>query len=66
METTTESGLTEDEQKVMISLIEAWNNFTKLTNYHHDDLHSFRHGINQCQQILAMRSMHRIYPEYWK
>lgn len=56
-------GLTEQEGKVMDSLVNAWNEFTKLERTHPDECNYFADGINKCQNILAMRILRRDYPE---
>ena len=59
-------GLTEQEGKVMDSLVLAWNEFSKLDSWHPSDTPDFCHAIHECQQILCMRILQRDYPGYPK
>jgi ribosomal protein S27AE len=65
MEVEINSGLTEQEQKVIDNLISAWNEYNQLEKQHPDDIDIFQDGIHKCQQILAMRILRREYPDYW-
>lgn len=56
-------GLTIQEGKAMDALIVAWNEFSRLDMTHPSDMPDFANGIHQCQQILGMRVLQRIYPE---
>lgn len=60
------SGLTEQESSVAEKLVEAWNEFSKLEQTHPSDLEDFQRGIHQLQHILGMRTLRRLYPEYYK
>ena len=62
-DTTRNDGLTEQEGKVMDSLVNAWNEFTKLERTHPSELTDFGGGIHKAQYQLAMRIMRRDYPE---
>lgn len=56
-------GLTEQEGRVMDSLVTAWNEFTKLKTTHPSETNDFMNSIHQCQNILCMRILRRDYPE---
>lgn len=56
-------GLTEQEGKVMDSLVNAWNEFIKLERQHPCESDDFADGIHECQHQLVMRIMRRDYPE---
>jgi len=58
-------GLTEQEGKVMDSLIDAWNEFNKLSVEHPSDNLDFANAIHQCQQIMGMRILRREHPKGW-
>lgn len=60
------SGLTPAEQRVMDTLVEAWNLFIALPNVDHDDQTDFRRAIHDGQRILATRIVARDYPECWQ
>jgi hypothetical protein len=59
-------GLDEHEQEVMNSLVEAWNRYTSLDNLNSDDTKDFQCCVHQLQRILAVRSMRKNYPYYWR
>jgi len=59
-------GLTRQEQEIMISLIEAWNNFVKLPVLHPDDNGEFRHHLHALQNSLASRVVFREHDDYWR
>jgi len=52
----------EDEQKIMDSLVDAWNGFVKLKRLHPSDGNDFMHGIHKCQCVLSSRVLVRDYP----
>jgi len=56
-------GLTEQEGRVMDSLVEAWNTFAKIERTHPSELSDFADGIHKCQYQLTMRVMRRDYPD---
>jgi hypothetical protein len=60
------SGLTQEDQQVMDSLVEAWCIFVSLPDRNPDETNDFRAAIHACQRILAVRSMKRLYPNYWR
>lgn len=60
-----QDGLTEDEGKVMDSLITAFNEFCKLGRQHPDEIRDFTDGIHKCQDLLAVRIARREYPNGW-
>lgn len=58
--------LTFEEQKVMGSLVDAWNEFRKLPTQHPSEIDEFCEGIHRCQNLLAMRVARRADPENFK
>jgi hypothetical protein len=56
-------GLTDQEGKVMGSLVIAWNEYVKLERTHPSELNDFADGIHKCQHQLAMKVLRRDYPE---
>jgi hypothetical protein len=56
-------GLTEQEGKIMDSLVDAWNEFIKLDRQHPCEINDFADGIHRCQYQLTMRILRRDYPE---
>lgn len=62
------SGMTEQEERVMAGLADAWAVFGDLPDgtllpTERDD---FARAIHQAQQILALRVVRREHPEYWR
>lgn len=55
----------DDEQKVLDSLVEAWNCFVKLSSTHPDDTDDFRRSIHECQRIMGNRQLRRTDPDRW-
>lgn len=53
------------DQKVLDSLVEAWNYFVKLSPTHPDDTDDFRRAIHECQRIIGVRQLRRIDPDRW-
>lgn len=51
--------LTDDESKVMVGLVEAWNAFLALPVEHPDDIDEFRRGIHALQFMLLSRPTRR-------
>lgn len=56
-------GLTEEEGKIMDSLVLAWNSFLKLERQHPNEVNYFGDGIHMCQHMLMNRILRRDYPE---
>jgi hypothetical protein len=56
-------GLTEQEGKVMDSLVDAWNEYVKLEKQHPTDIDEFCDGIHRCQHALTIRILRRDYSE---
>jgi len=61
-----DSGLTENEQRVMDLLVEAWNAFCKLPIADDDDIMDFRKAIHDAERIMACRAFAREHPKYWR
>jgi len=59
------TGLLEDEQRVLIALITAWDKFVQLPQQHLEDNVDFMRSINRCQELLGMRVVRRLYPDGW-
>lgn len=59
------TGLTEDEQIVMDSLVAAFNNFASLNRQHPDEMRDFTDGIHRLQDMLAVRIARRNFPKGW-
>lgn len=59
-----DDGLTPEERKAMLHLVEVWNNFVKLPIQHNDDISEFRHGIHRLQHLLMIRPTRRNYKAY--
>lgn len=55
-------GLTDQEGKVMDTLVTAWNEYTKLERQHPSEIDDFADGIHKCQYDLCMRILRRDYP----
>lgn len=64
-EITRKDGLTDDEGKVMDSLVEAWTQFSLLDMQHPMDKTDFCNAIHKCQDLLACRIARREYPDGW-
>lgn len=58
-----DDGLTDQEGKVMDSLVNAWNQFIKLGSQHPSEVNDFADGIHKCQHQLCMRILRRDYPK---
>lgn len=56
-----ESLLTEDEQKVVNHLAEAWNAYVKIGKLHPSDTDDFAKAIHDAQKIIMWRPMLREY-----
>lgn len=59
------TGLSASEEKVMDSLIEAWNGFIKLPIQHPSEKKEFEHHTHILQGLLAIRSTRRDHPKGW-
>ena len=51
--------MTEEEEKVMRHLVDAWNDFLDLGEHHPDDVDEFRHGLHALQRQVMVRSVRR-------
>ena len=51
--------MTPKEQKVLNSLVDAWNSFLELPTEHPDDLNDFRYGIHALQRQIMCRPIRR-------
>jgi hypothetical protein len=62
-----ESGMTEDEEAIMDSLVAAWNTWRQLLpdDASGDEIRKFRDGIHLAQQVLSDRVLYRAFPKYW-
>lgn len=60
------SGMTLEEERVMLDLLAAWNGFVALGSTSLDDREDFRRAIHEAQRILMSRVVARDYPEYWR
>jgi len=49
--------MTEQEQKVIDKLIEAWNEFMKLPPVHPDDANDFRYHLHSLQRVIFSRQV---------
>lgn len=58
-------GLTDDEQRVLSHLADAWNGFLELFIEHSSDLHEFQSAIHAAQNVIAFRVAKRANPEVW-
>jgi len=65
-ELNTECGLLPPEQAVMDDIVGAWNKFIKLEKQHPDDINEFANAIHRIQGMLAIRSLRRQCPNYWR
>jgi len=61
-----ETGLQDEEQKVMDALVVAAEKFTRLPIQHPDDQTTFVSAIHTCQDLLGMRVARRAYPKGWR
>jgi hypothetical protein len=57
--------MTEEEELVMSSLVEAWNAYLLLPKQHPDDVAEFRHSLHELQRLIAIRAVRRDYPAEW-
>jgi len=60
-----ETGLTEEEQVVMDSLVEAFRTYSLLPRSHKDEMGEFVLSIHRLQDLLAVRVARRLYPNGW-
>jgi hypothetical protein len=51
--------MTEAEERIFLSLAEAWNAFLQLPVEHADDVDEFRRGIHQLQEKVLARPARR-------
>lgn len=61
----TRGGLIPQELEISEHLVEAWNMFTKLEQTHPSDIEDFQKAIHILQNVLGMRAMRRLYPDFW-
>ncbi len=47
--------MTQQEQKVIDKLVEAWNEFIKLAPAHPDDMNDFRYHLHSLQRVIFSR-----------
>jgi hypothetical protein len=60
-----ETGLTDDEDKCMNALVEAYNSYFKLPQDHPSELSEFVSSIHRLQDLLAVRIARRNFPKGW-
>jgi len=53
----------DQEQEVMNNLVNAWNNYYKLSYMHPSDNIDFCNGIHKCQDVINRRVLRRDYPK---
>lgn len=58
-------GLTKKEQQVMDKLMECYDLFIEIDKEHPDEMRNFVDGVHRIQEVLAMRTVRRSYPEGW-
>lgn len=58
-------GLTDEEGKIMDSLVDAWNKYIELPVQLKCETKEFAEGIAKCQMLLSLRIARRHYPEGW-
>ena len=51
------------EGRISECIVNAWNNFTKLTPTHPSDIDDFNRGIHDLQKVIGMRELRRLKPE---
>ncbi len=54
-----------NEQKVLDSLVDAWNSFVELPVMHPDDHDEFRHSLHNLQRIIGIRKLRRESHEWY-
>lgn len=57
--------MTEQEQKVIGKLVEAWNEFVKLPPTHPDDMNDFRFHLHSLERIVFARQVVSNYNTPW-
>lgn len=57
--------MTSEENKVMESLVAAWNGYLDLPKQHADDVVEFRHAIHSLQRLIGIREVRRLNPGRW-
>jgi len=65
MEINNISGFTEDEEKCMQYLMDAYGVFIEMERQHPDEMRDFVDAIHSLQNLLAVRVIRRVYPKYW-
>ncbi len=60
------SGFNTQEQKVMDSLVDAYNGFLKLPVQHSTEQAELANAIHILQGILSFRILRRDYPKGWR
>jgi hypothetical protein len=55
-----------DEERVLLSLSDAWNGYARLDVYHSDEPNEFRDAIHRCQDLIAVRIVRRLDPGTWR
>ena len=62
-----DSGLRDDEERVMDLLVAAWNAWRKIDDLiATDEMRDFNQAIRTAQMIVMCRIVRRAYPEYWR
>lgn len=62
----TETGMSEEESKVMYHLVEAWNTYLTLENREQRKDVLICTAVNTIQAELAILVLKRLYPDYWR
>ena len=58
-------NLEDDERQILNHLSDSWKLFQKLNGITMIDTSVYTSGIRNCQQIIALRILRRVYPEIW-
>lgn len=66
IETANSVGLTQDEERCLILLADAWNVFIKLPDIKEESLIDFRRIIDAAHAVIACRVAKRANPEVWR
>lgn len=60
-----ESGLTEQERKVLLLTAEVANEYSRLDPVHPSEMDEMVLAIHQVQHLIARRVARRVNPEIW-
>ena len=59
-------GLTDEENKCMALLLEAFSVFVSMEQTHPSDLPGVIDAVHRIQDTLGMRCLRRLYPKTWR